>query len=455
MPHRLIILEDPHSQNSDRMEQALASAGAFTCERITWDASAPGGLIQGRAQLILACAANDPAWAANFLEWLRLHPIAMPTLAILPESPAAGLLDLASATADDFMCWPVKDGELFSRILRLLGPDRKESADLEEALCKDAGLAGLIGRHPTFMRVVASVPPIAATDLPVVLSGETGTGKELFARAIHHLSPRRDFPFIPVDCGAIPEHLAENEMFGHARGAYTGAHSDQRGLAAMAEGGTLFLDEIDSLSLAAQAKLLRLVQEGTYRAIGAARFTEARIRVIAATNRDLESCVRQKQFRADLFFRINVLELHLPPLRERRSDIALLSRHFLDSIRDCRNQSRKAISPSALRLLEQYDWPGNIRELFNVLQRAAVFSGDSQILPAHIRIRRATEASDLQAVTLHEGRRAVIENFERGFIADLLRKHHGNITRAAADAHKERRAFGRLVKKYNLHPSRL
>ena len=454
MPHRLIILEDPRSQSGDDVEPALSAAGAFLCERIRWDFSVPPDLAQVNAELILACGTDDSAWAANFLEWLRRHPIPKPTLAILPESPPTGLLALASTAADDFMCWPLKDAELLSRILRLVGSRRSDSPDLEGSLCKDLGLAGLIGGHPSFVQTVASIPPIAATDLPVLLTGETGTGKELFARAIHHLSSRRDFPFIPVDCGAIPEHLAENEMFGHARGAYTGAHADQRGLAALAEGGTLFLDEIDSLSLATQAKLLRLVQEGTYRAIGAARFSEARIRVIAATNRDLESCVRQKQFRSDLFFRINVLELHLPPLRERRSDIALLARHFLDSIGDSPGQPHKTISPSALRLLEERDWPGNVRELFNVLQRAAVFSGNSQILPGHIGYRRFIRASELQSVTLREGRRAAIENFERTFIADLLRKHGGNITRAAAEARKERRAFGRLVKKYNLEPGR-
>ncbi len=449
MPHRLIILEDRQSEDGDHVERILAPKGAFACERMRVDGSTLGGLTQIKAQLILACTTNDPAWAQNFFTWLRHHPIPKPILAILPESPSDGLIDLASSTADDFMCWPLKDGELSSRVLRLLGPDPGDRADFEENLCQDLGLRGLIGSHPSFTKAVANIPPIAATDLPVLLSGETGTGKELFARAIHHLSPRRDFPFIPVDCGAIPEHLAENELFGHARGAYTGAFSEQKGLAALARGGTLFLDEIDGLSLAAQGKLLRLVQEGTYRAIGAERFSQAGVRVIAATNRDLESCVRQNQFRSDLFFRINVLEAHLPPLRERRSDIRLLTHHFLDSIGASQDQPRKTISPLALRMLEQHDWPGNIRELFNVLQRATVFSRNSQILPSHIGLHRFSESLGMNFVTLREGRRAVIENFERAFIADLLRKHGGNITRAAAEAGKERRAFGRLVKKYH------
>ena len=450
MPHRLIILEDIQSESGDYVERVLAPKGAFACQRMRWDGSAPDSLTRVKAQLILACPAHDPDRALNFLDALRHHPISKPVLVILPESPPDNLIDLASSTADDFMCWPLKNDELSCRVLRLLGPERADCSNVEENLCRDFALQGLIGSHPNFARALASIPPIAAADLPVLLGGETGTGKELFARAIHHLSPRRDFPFIPVDCGAIPEHLAENEMFGHARGAYTGAYSEQKGLAALAQGGTLFLDEIDSLSLSAQGKLLRLVQEGTYRAIGAERFSEARVRVIAATNRDLGSCVQQKLFRSDLFFRINVLEIHLPPLRERRSDIRLLTYHFLNFIGASQNRTMKRISPGALRRLEQHDWPGNVRELYNVLQRAAVFAENSQILPIHIGFRNWNESSELPALSLREGRRAVIENFERGFIEDLLRKHGGNITRAAAEAGKERRAFGRLVKKYHL-----
>jgi two-component system response regulator GlrR len=454
MPQRLILLEDGRSQCGDHIEQALSAAGTFVCERRAWDASRPPDISQIEAHLILASAADDPSWASSFLEWLCQHPIPKPVVAILPESSPGSLIKLASSRADDFILWPLKEGELLFRILRLLGPERRGLAEVEDAIAKDLGLRGLIGSHPAFVRAASCIPPIAASDLPVLLSGETGTGKELFARAIHHLSPRRDFPFIPVDCGAIPEYLAENEMFGHVRGAYTGAYSEQKGLASLAQGGTLFLDEIDSLPLAAQAKLLRLVQEGTYRAIGAERFSQARVRVIAATNRDLEACVRQKQFRVDLYFRINVLEIHLPPLRERPSDIPLLAYHFLNSMELAQGQVRKSISASALRMLELHHWPGNIRELFNVVQRAAVFAEGSQILPAHIWLRGMLDTSERQALTLRDGRRAAIESFERGFIDDLLRKHGGNITRAAAEARKERRSFGRLVKKYNLYPSR-
>src|ERR1051325_5765417 len=229
-----------------------------------------------------------------------------------------------------------------------------------------------VGRAPGFVRTMARIPAVARSGSPVLITGETGTGKELCARAIHHLGRRRDFPFIPVDCGAVPDHLFENELFGHTRGAFTDAHGDQKGLVAMADRGTLFLDEVDALPLTAQAKLLRFLQERTFKPLGADRFQRADVNVLAATNRCLESLVREKRFRADLYFRLNVLTMHMEPLRQRREDIGLLSQHFADAI--CAEQAlpRVVVTPAAIRRLMYYDWPGNVRELHNVVQRAVV-----------------------------------------------------------------------------------
>ena len=216
-------------------------------------------------------------------------------------------------------------------------------------LRQEMGMAQLMGQDPAFVATLEAIPLLAASLAPVLLSGETGTGKELCARAIHHLSRREGFPSIPVECGALPDHLAENEIFGHVRGTFTDAHADQKGLAAMAEGGTLVLDEIDSLSLAAQAKLLRFLEDGACHALRADSFTRANVRVIAATNRDLESCVREKQFRSDLYFRLNVLQLRLPPLRDRRGDISVLARHFLASCSAATGVRPKSFSPATGR----------------------------------------------------------------------------------------------------------
>jgi len=308
------------------------------------------------------------------------------------------------------------------------------------------GLSYLVGDDPAFTRVVGQLPSIARGGAPALITGETGTGKELCARAIHFLGKRRHFPFIAVDCAAIPDNLFENEFFGHARGAFTDAHGDQKGFVGMAEGGTLLLDEVDSLSLAAQAKLLRFLQERTFKPLGSDKFVRADVNVIAASNRNLEVSVREKQFRSDLYFRLNVFPLHLPPLRERRQDIPLLAHHFLERLCKPGASSRTAFSQSAIRKLAQYDWPGNVRELLNVVQRAAAFCEDSTILPSHVAVPERSLSAPCAGVNFRQARAA----FERTYLEELLRKHDGNITRAAAEADKERRDFGRLVKKHNI-----
>jgi two-component system response regulator GlrR len=410
----------------------------------------PDRLPECKAQLIFAWAVPLASQAISFFNWLKNHPISTPILALLPREVDEEILDTVSECAADFMLWPVHEGELRQRINRILGKTREEG-EFESAhrrLMEDMGMDQLIGNHPVFVEAIRCVPLIARSDLSVLITGPTGTGKELCARGIHHLSKRRNFPFIAVDCGALPDHLFENELFGHARGAFTDAHSDQRGLAAMANGGTLLLDEIDALSLPAQAKLLRFLQERVYRPLGAERFAKADVNVIAASNRDLEQCVREKQFRADLYFRLNVLRLDLPPLARRRSDIQLLARHFLQT--QFPSLGPKSFTPASLRKLELYDWPGNVRELLNVVQRAAILSEGSYVLPTDISLPIPDVAPETATETFRRGRNRAIETFEKCYVEELLQKNHGNVTRAAVEAGKDRRAFGRLKKKYKI-----
>jgi two-component system response regulator GlrR len=266
------------------------------------------------------------------------------------------------------------------------------------------------------------------------------------ARAIHHVTRRRNLPFIPVDCGAIPGHLFENEVFGHARGAFTDAQREQKGLVAMADGGTLFLDEVDMLPLPVQSKLLRFLQEHTYKPLGCDRFLRSDVRVVAASNRDMEGLTAAGQFRSDLYFRLNVLRLELPPLRQRPADIELLARHFVNALADA-GPGPKILSPGAIRKLSAYDWPGNVRELYNVVHRAVVFAADTQILPCDIATSAPAPPEEARGC-FHDARARAIESFERFYVAQLLEKHAGNVTQAAREAGKERRSFGRLVKKY-------
>jgi DNA-binding NtrC family response regulator len=401
--------------------------------------------------LVLVHAVPEDESALAFFAWLRQHPISVPVLAILPENFEDGGLRDVTQVADDFLVYPLRPEELRLRIGRILGRRGRGREHLQATLENDLALGQMVGQHPSFQTAVQQVRIFGASHAFVLITGETGTGKELFAHAIHALSSARKGPFIPVDCAALPEHLVENELFGHRRGAFTDAHTDQKGLAAMADGGTLFLDEIDSLSLASQAKLLRFLQERSFRALGADRYTPANVRVIAASNRSIEDAIQRREFRSDLYFRLSVLRLKLPALRERPGDVGLLARHFLDH--EC-SGPRKTVSAAALRLLETYHWPGNVRELFNAIQRAAICSAGQLILPEHISLN--AEASDhagsLSAnPDLKTAKRMMIEKFERTYIEQLLAKHQGNVTRAAREAGKERRAFGKLVKKYGIH----
>lgn len=450
MATNIVIIEQAPALFESSFPGLLREQGH--CERWLWESFDPAALLRSNAQLVLACPVPHTDRAAPFFNWLHRNPVAIPIMAILPEHSDEELLHSVSAVTDDFLFWPLREQELYLRIRKVLGQSSSANEDSKAALAAERGLAQLIGGHASFLRAVDKISFCARSGAPVFISGETGTGKELFAHAIHSVGPKRTGPFIPVDCGALPDHLAENELFGHRRGAFTDAHSDQRGLAAMADGGTLFLDEVDALSLPNQAKLLRFLQEGTYRPLGADQFVSSNARVIGATNRNIEQCVRQGQFRSDLYFRLNVLRLHLPALRERQGDVAVLARHFLQN--DCNSKTeRKAFSTCAMRKLEGHAWPGNVRELFNTVQRAFLHSPGRQITAAHISFMDdpgGPAESSTGPVKFRTAKQRAIENFERSYLQELLDRHEGNVTRAAREAGKERRALGRLAKKYGL-----
>ncbi len=455
MPWRIAVVDGVGSPFD-----AASLMGSDWHDRLELIALPPSGVRDGQADLLLVVALVDAGERTEvWFRSLRDTPVAMPVFAVLPEQPGETLLRLTAELAADFVISPARRDEIHQRIARILGEPPTEVGALQNRLIDEIGLEHLVGRDPAFLRLIAQIPLVARSDRPVLITGETGTGKELCARAVHHLGKRRDFPFIPIDCGAVPDQLFENELFGHDRGAYTDAHRDQRGLIAMAEGGTLFLDEIDSLSASAQAKLLRFLQERTYRPLGGDRFLRANVNVLAATNRDLEALVSGQKFRADLFFRLSVLRLHMIPLRERRDDIPLLARHFLDAICAEDRVPCKVLAPSALVELCRQAWPGNVRELHNVVQRAFIYTQGTQLLPVHIASAQtgpAGEADDLAGRAGEAGsgfraaRARAIEAFERQYVIEMLKEHKGNITQAARGAGQDRRAFGRLVKRHGI-----
>ena len=322
---------------------------------------------------------------------------------------------------------------------------------------------GLIGESRVFQGMLAAIDKIAGYDATVLISGETGSGKELAARAIHYQGKRADKPFIPVNCGALPDHLIENELFGHCKGAYTDAREAQNGLIAQAEGGTLFLDEVDALSPKAQVSLLRFLQDGKYRPLGGNRLLAADVRILAACNDDLRELVNQERFRADLHYRLNVMELIVPPLRVRGDDVLLLARHFIDEAACRYNMAALELHPDTLPWLAHQAWPGNVRELQNRIQREFLMCDGPDLLicdpaPDSERRQKADRRRALlegQANTLNfnEAKQATLQAFERSHLIRLMRESAGNVSHAARLAGKERRALGKLLKKYCIEPA--
>jgi two-component system response regulator GlrR len=366
---------------------------------------------------------------------------------VTEECDANEILSLMSLGASDFIIPPLTASATIPRVWRLL-QKAKSRIDATKSLKARAGVRLLIGESPVFLAEVKKIPRLASCDGRVLIQGESGTGKELFARAIHYLSPRMTHPFVAVSCGAIPVELLENEMFGHRKGAFTGATTSQLGLISEAEGGTLFLDEIDCLPLLAQSKLLRFLQEGEYKPLGSAKPLHADVRVVAASNIDLEQAVKQGKLRPDLYYRLNIARVNLPALRERRDDIPLLANYFLAKYAHEFGRGIHGLSEAAMRKLTFYDWPGNIRELENTVERAVMLAEENQICDSEILLPSAglaCEDESFQAV-----KAKVVTQFERTYIHNLMVTYHGNVSQAARAAKKNRRAFWELIRKHNL-----
>ena len=324
----------------------------------------------------------------------------------------------------------------------------------------------LIGHSSSFQKVLHLIERISRCEAPVLILGETGTGKEMAARAIHYLGNRREFPFVPVNCGAIPDNLVENELFGHVQGAFTDARDSQRGLIHQAHGGTLFLDEVDTLSSKAQVALLRFLQDQKYRALGSKTLLQGDVRIIAASNQDLHQLAEQGAFRHDLMFRLDIMDIVLPPLRERVEDLEALGKHFLGSYSKAYNQPDRDIHPETLQWMRSYHWPGNIRELENVLHRAFLLSDEKLIKITHSD-RFQTQNVDIEnndctdnigtsnnLWNFKKAKSQMVQNFETQFLIRLMVKTHGNVSEAAKISGKERRSLGKLLKKYGIETNR-
>ena len=334
----------------------------------------------------------------------------------------------------------------------------QENLNLKSAVSSKYRFDNIIGSSPPMQAVYRLVAQCAPTNSTVLLTGESGTGKELIARAIHYNSLRKDKPFVPVDCNSLSENLLESELFGHVKGAFTGAVTSKKGMFEVAGSGSLFLDEIGNFSAATQAKLLRVLQEREFRAVGDTRTQTANFRLITATNRDLNAMVVAGTFRDDLYYRINIFPIHVPALRDRRDDIPALAYHFLKTFSAELGKKVTDISEGAMSALTNYSWPGNVRELENVIQRAAILTSDTVIRRAHLvnivdPSRRPEEfavprTGDELKRLKKAAREKSVEEIEKQFVLEALKRNQWNVTKSAEDTGLQRPNFQALMKKY-------
>jgi two-component system response regulator PilR (NtrC family) len=333
---------------------------------------------------------------------------------------------------------------------------RQENLLLKRTLGLTHQFSNIIGRSEAMLAVFKMIETVARTNSTILLTGESGTGKGLVAQAVHFHSLRRDKPMVSLNCGAMPENLLESELFGHMRGAFTGADSNKKGLLEVAERGSVFLDEIGEMSAVMQVKLLRVLQERRFRRVGGLEEMQADIRVIAATNQDLARLIAEGRFREDLFYRINVIPISLPPLRERREDISLIAEHFLQKYNEQMGKEISGISHQAMELLQGHDWPGNIRELENVMERAVALEPTPLILPESLPPTIRSDAARVPASNTEAlpesgfDLEAHVKEIERGYLAEALKKAGGVQVKAAELLGMSFRSFRYYVKKYNL-----
>lgn len=335
-----------------------------------------------------------------------------------------------------------------------------ENLYLRQELQEKYGFHNIVGKSKKMQEIYRIIAKVAPTESTVLIYGQSGTGKELIARAIHYNSPRRDKQFVTVDCAVLSENLLESELFGHVRGSFTGAVTTKPGLFEVADGGTVFLDEVGNISLPIQAKLLRVLQEREFTPVGGTKAKKVDIRLIAATNKDLEKMIKEETFREDLYYRLNIVPIVLPPLKERQEDIPLLAIHFLKKYSEEMGKTIKGFTPEAMEKLMKYPWPGNVRELENVIERTVVMMDEEMVRIEHLILpgQQESERTEKQVPMTSEElkeikkqlREKAVEEIEKAFVINALERNQWNVTRAAEEVGMLRPNFQALMRKYNL-----
>jgi DNA-binding NtrC family response regulator len=385
----------------------------------------------------------------------RIHQID-PGIAVIMITAFASVETAVQAMkqgAFDYVTKPIDPDELSHLVRRAAEQQRlrRENAKLRETIDELSSIDTIVGDSPGMQKVFELIKLVAQTDATVLIRGESGTGKELVARAIHANSQRRYFPIVPVNCGSLPESLLESELFGHEKGAFTGAQFRRKGKLEMATGGTLFLDEIGTISLKMQVDLLRVLETKEFSRLGGSRPVKVDFRVVCATNEDLKEAVKSGRFREDFYYRLNVFSLEIPPLRERRSDIPQLARHFVERFAAQMDKRITELSPAAMDRLTAHDWPGNVRELANAIERAMVVGKPPRILPQDLPILDSREAMGGGS---ESGGDEALADIEKRHIASVLERNGWNIKRAAEKLKIDRATLYNKIQKYGLRGSR-
>ena len=438
----ILIVEDKDSLRA-MLRHALEAQGHDVVEAVD-EAEATRLLSEVQPGLVLSDLRLPVGDGFGVLRAAKDFDPELPVIVMTAYGSIQDAVSAMKAGAMDFLAKPVDPDHLLLLVERSLAQRRMASEIilLKEELASRNGAPRIIGEDPSLKKVVANLQRAAGSDTTVLLQGESGTGKELFARALHALSARADGPFVAINCAAIPEGLLESELFGHEKGAFTGAHARKPGRFERAHRGTLFLDEIGELPLALQAKILRAIEERRFERVGGNVALQVDVRIVAATNRNLKVAIGARQFREDLYFRLSVFPVDIPPLRERKGDIEILTRHFIDRYRKELNKPPLMLLSQSLAALQAYGWPGNVRELQNCIERAVLLADSDALHPRHFNLSETATSPTAPAAsspwdevdlsgTMADASRRVLIEVERRKIAQALRDSGGNRQKAA------------------------
>jgi DNA-binding NtrC family response regulator len=450
-----ILVVDAEPDAVGHYGKILAPLGTPQVIAATDSASAITLLGSEAVDLVIATADPPGLDGIELLRSIRQRDSELPVIVLTAEPTAQAATDCLRLGAGDYLVKPVAADVLVESVRRLL-VERRRGAEYEllrRQVERPYSFDDMVGGCAPMRKVFETIEQVAGSDVDVLVVGETGTGKELVARSIHRRSRRAAGPYVPVDCGAIPDSLLESEFFGHEKGAFTGADNRRIGLLEFADRGTFFLDELGELPMLLQAKLLRTLQERKIRRVGGREEIDIDVRIVAATARNLDEMIRQQQFRQDLYYRIDVVRIDLPPLRERGDDIGLLAEYLANKYGREMERPVRGITPEAYQVLAGYRWPGNVRELQNVIRRGIAMAHGSMIaledLPDEL-VANAGAAKTSGTSGFFELRDQQMAEFEQQYISDLLERHHGDVRTAAQEAKLPRGTLYRLMKKHGL-----